>query len=453
MTVASSSKRTSLPPRVRLPRPVVAYMWWRWTVPFLDWCRDRYGDRFTVSVPPYGTCVLLTDPDDIKTLYTTDTETAHAGEQYAKLFKEVMGERALFVLDEDDHLETRKMMLPAFHGESVRRYEALIRELTLQEVESWPIGETIRLHSATQRIALEIILRAIFGVEDPERLATLRSEIPRVVEPRTLAVLSWTMPALNKWGPWKRHWRLIDGVKELLIDEIRRRRLDPGLAERTDVLSQLILARSDSGRSFTDEDLRDELMMLLLAGHETTATSTAWLFERVMRHPHVVERLRAEFVEGSDEYLEAVAKETLRVRPAVFGGGRKLTRDLEIGDHLLPAGIFVGPAICGVQRSPALYDDPLEFRPERFLGPNPPPYSFIPFGGGVRRCLGASFAMLELKTIAKTVLEHVELVPPRMESEAQPCKHATQVPARGAEAIVTRRLQPAESGDRSTTPA
>lgn len=434
----------TLPPRPPLPRPLQAALFWRRNLQFLEWCRSRCGDRFTVWAPPWGDIVFMIDPDDIKTVFAADPKQIHAGDAYAKVLGTLMGPRSLFLLDEDEHLRTRKMMLPPFHGEAVRQYGDLIGEIAAAEVDTWPVGRRIRLADAMARIALEIILRAVFGVTDQRRLEALREQLPQVVDPGTLLQLGWAMPQLQRFGPWRRYDQRKQATDRLVLEEIAARRKDPEREERADVLSLLIGARDDDGGALSDRDLLDEMMTLLVAGHETTATGTAWGFERLLRTPAALGRLSAEVAGGahSGEYLDAVVKETLRIRPVITGAARKVTADLDVGGQRLPGGIFLVLYIALVQRDPAHYADPLAFRPERFLEGSPPAFTWIPYGGGRRRCLGAAFASLEMKVILATVLSRVELAPARPEAESLRVKHITTVPARGAEAIVKRRLVP-----------
>ena len=438
--MTSAPVRTSLPPAPPIPRALQALLFWRRTVPFLDWCRRRCGDRWTLWVPPWGTSVFLSDPDDIKAAFAADPVVVHAGEAYAKVLGNLMGTRSLFLLDEEEHLRMRRLMLPPFHGERVQAYRAVIEEAAAAEVDTWPVGREMRLLEAMKRIALEVILRAVFGVTDSARLAALRQQLPQVVDPGVLLQLGWVVPALDRVGPWRRHRRLIEQTDQLLREEIEERRRAGDLSRRTDVLSTLIAARYDDGTGLSDAELIDELMTLLLAGHETTAAALGYAFERLLRHPPALATLREELAEEENSYLDAVIKETLRLRPIVFNAARMVTSPTRIAGHRLPAGTYVFPSITGVQRSEAHHDRPLDFRPERFMEGGPAPYTWIPFGGGRRRCLGAALAMLEMRVVLSTVLTRVELESVPGPAEQIQVKHVTSVPAGGAAAIVARRL-------------
>jgi cytochrome P450 family 135 len=436
--------RSSLPPGPRLPKLVQGALFWRRVIWFFDRCRDRYGELFTIWAPPWGTVVVIADPAEIRRMWAADATVGDGGVAYAKIYDRAMGPRSVFVLDGDDHVRTKQLVTPAMHGERVRRYNELMTELAVAEVESWPVGEPVRVAENARRVMLEIILRVIFGVGDSEddEVGELRSRLPELVDPGVLLQTGWTFPWLERVGPWRRMRRRIDELYALLDGMIARRRLEPDLDQRGDVLSSLILARTADGRSLSDEELRDQLVTLLTAGHEPTSTAVAWAIERLVRHPEKLERLRDEVRAGRTEYLDAVMKETLRVRPVVFGGLRKLATDVEVGGYRLPAGIHVSPSTCGVQHSDAHWEGPLEFRPERFLDGSADDSNWIPFGGGRRRCVGAAFATAEIKAVLAAFVSRVELAPVRERPEKTRAKVVTQIPARGAEAIVVRRLGP-----------
>ncbi|MEA2458788.1 MAG: cytochrome family, partial [Thermoleophilaceae bacterium] len=358
----------------------------------------------------------------------------HAGDANALLMEPVLGSHSLLVLDEDAHLEERKRLLPHFHGDSVRRYADTIAEIAAAEVDTWPVGGRVRTVDAMHRIGLETILRAVIGATDPARTARLRDLLPRAAALTPVIGMMWLRPELGRFGPWKRYKRTLAQTDVVLYEEIAAHRRDPDLAERTDILSLLI-----ANSSLTDVQLRDELITLLMAGHDTTATGLAWAFERLTRHPQELSRAAG----GDDDYLDAVVKETLRVRPVIADVVRRATRDMEVSGYHVPAGSMLLPAVALVQRSRRHWDDALEFRPQRFLDGSPVPYTWIPFGGGVRRCIGAAFASLEMKVVLRTVLERVELEPPRQVDEGTRVRGIMMLPARGGEVRVRRRLAPA----------
>src|SRR3954451_784707 len=385
---------TALPPGPKLPKALQTHLMFSRPLPFLDRCRRRYGDVFTVRVAPMGNLVYLADPAAIKEVFTGDNTLLHAGEANAVL-EPVMGSSSVLLIDDEEHLRARKLMLPMFHGDAVRRYAQLVEEVAEAEVDRWREGETIELHPRMRALTFEVILRAVIGVTDPARLDAMRKALPAVSEIEDVVTLMWVWPALGRFGPWKRYNRTKAHADALLFEEIRERRAAPDLAERTDVLSLLLQARDETGEGMSDAELRDQVVTLLLAGHETTATSLAWAFERLTRTPHALARAK----EGDDAYLDAVTQETLRVKPVISDVVRKLKRPATIAGVDLPAGAIVAPAIALVQRDPRRYEDPFAFRPERSLGEAAPPYTWIPFGGGIRRCLGAAFAQMEMRVV------------------------------------------------------
>jgi cytochrome P450 len=404
----------ALPPGPRAPAAVQMGEWVLNPIPFIERCSRRYGDLFTARFV-IGDIVWTADPYLIKTVFTGDPDVLHAGEANAPPLEPIMGGNSVLLLDGPEHMRQRKLMLPSFHGERMQRYGELIAEIADREIDTWPVGRPFALRERTQAITLEVIMRAVFGIEDVERLAELRERLSRMLDIGTnrLAMAGIAFPVLRRtFGKrvWERFLALRDHADELIYDEIVRRRADPATPERGDVLSMLLQARDEEGKSMTDVELRDELMTLLVAGHETTATATAWAFDLLLHEPRTLERLRAEIAEGgSDEYLDAVVKETLRIRPVVPGVVRKLTEPISVRGYELPAGVRLAPNIYLTHRRPDVYPEPERFRPERFLDDPPDSYSWIPFGGGIRRCIGASFAIYEMKVVIPTMLRRLEL--------------------------------------------
>jgi cytochrome P450 len=382
-------------------------------VPFIERCRERYGDFFTVRFV-VGDIVWISDPDVIKRVFTGDPAVLHAGEGNAAPLEPIMGRNSVLLLDEAEHMRQRKLMLPSFHGERMQRYGDLMREITDREVDGWPVRRPFPLRMRTQAITLEVIMRAVFGVDDAERLDRLRDALSPLLDMGThqLAMVSIAFPFMRRSlgkRVWNNFMRLRAHADELIYDEIHRRREDPSTPDRDDVLSILLQARDDDGSPLTDGELRDELMTLLVAGHETTATSISWAFDLLLHNPDKLARLREEIAAGNDEYLEAVIKETLRIRPVVPGVVRKLTAPLELRGYEIPAGTRVAPNIYLTHTNPSIYPEPGEFRPERFLENGADTYSWIPFGGGIRRCLGASFALYEMNVVIPAILNRVEV--------------------------------------------
>jgi cytochrome P450 len=350
----------------------------------------------------------------------------------------MVGGHSLLLLDGERHLRHRKMLTAPFHGEAVHAYGQRIGAIAAEEVERWPVGEEFPIRPRMQAITLEVILQTVIGVSDARRLERLRGLLRRITRVGIAEMwLLWAYPRLLENRVVRRlsTLRILPEVNRLLYEEIAAHRADP--EGREDVLALLLAARDEQGRGLSDEELRDHLITLLIAGHETTTTALAWCFERLLRHPAALARLEAEIAGGEKEsYMEAVINETLRVRPVIDAVWRKLSAPTEVAGRMLPAGAVVMPSIMLVQGSRAFVDSDA-FRPERFLEEGAAPYTFIPFGGGPRRCIGASFAMMEMRTILRTVLERVRLRAPSAKAERMKVHHITLVPARGGRVIVT----------------
>jgi len=382
-------------------------------IAYLERCRREFGDLFTARFM-IGDIVFVSDPHLIKQVFTGDADVLHAGEANAPPLEPIMGKHSVLLLDGAEHMRQRKLMLPSFHGERMQRYGDLMAEIAHREIDGWPLGSPFALRDRTQAITLEVIMRTVFGIRDAERLARLSEVLSRMLEIGTnrLAMAGIAFPALRRTVGktiWDRFFALRAQADELIYDEIARRREDPATPERDDVLSILLQARDEDGRAMTDVELRDELMTLLVAGHETTSTAISWAFDLLLHNPDKLARLREEQAAGGDEYLDAVIKETLRVRPVVPGVVRKLAEPYTLRGYELPAGIRVSPSIYLTHHSPELYPEPDRFLPERFLGGGPDTYTWLPFGGGIRRCLGASFALYEMKVVIPAILARVQL--------------------------------------------
>src|SRR4051794_2975903 len=386
--------------------------WWRRPLQTLEECQARYGDMFSYRLPYEGRWVFVSDPETVKQVFTGDPRLLHAGEANIVLLP-VLGEHSVLLLDEPAHMKERKLMLPPFHGKRMHAYGELMAEVAAEEIDRWPTDRPVRMRPRMQAVTLEIILRAVFGVSEGERLESLRDELRRTLnllaDPRRAAFLVLLGPKrIRRFPPFR---RMIEAVDRQLYPLIEARRAAPDLAERDDILSLLLQARHEDGRPMSDRELRDELMTLLVAGHEPTATGLSWAIELLARHPAALDRLETEVAAGDDTYLDAVIKETLRLRPVIALVLRKLVEPMEIGGRLLPAGLSVAPSIYLVHRRPAVYPEPERFRPERFLDGPAGTYTWIPFGGGVRRCLGASFAEFEMAVVLRELVARRRLRP------------------------------------------
>jgi cytochrome P450 len=402
----------------------------------MERCQERYGDMFTLKIASEGTWVFVTHPDAVKQVFTGDPRLLHAGEGN-QVLSPLLGHNSVLLLDEDPHMEQRKLMLPPFHGERMRGYRDVMVEVTERELEGWPSGAALALWPRMQAITLEVIMRTVFGVSEAARLEQLGGALRELLEwasdLRRLMMLALLGPRRLEQLPAFR--RVRERADRLLFEEIRRRRGAPDLAERDDVLSMLLQARYEDGHAMSDQELRDELMTLLVAGHETPATALAWAIERLVRHPEKLDRLAS----GDEDYLDAVVKETLRLRPVLPIVVRRLTEPMEIGGRELPAGVSVAPCIYLMHRRADVYPEPRRFRPERFLEQPAGTYTWIPFGGGVRRCLGASFAMFEMKQVLPAVARALRLEPSDAAGEKVARRAITLTPERGARVVARPR--------------
>ncbi|MBV9651381.1 MAG: cytochrome P450 [Pseudonocardiales bacterium] len=427
------------PPGPPLPAAIQAGLIWLDPIRFVHTCHRRYGDVFAIRIPVIGTLVFLTNPEHIRMVTRGDPAIFHAGEAAAPL-AQVVGRHSLLVIDEDKHRRSRSLMLPAFHGDSVRRQIAEMIAIIAEEVARWPVGEPFQLYPRMQRLTLEVILRTVIGVQDRHRLAALRAALPPMMEIGSPVELIPPPRVLLRFGMWRRRAQRRAAAVELLNDEVRRCRADPRLEQRTDALAMLVRSVGSAGQPMPDDELVDQLVTLLLAGHDTTATALSWAFERLTRHPDLLARTAQAAADGDEAWLDAVCKESLRVRPVVFEFGRKLTTDLQLGRYHLPAGVILAPSINLVQHSSRYYAEPDAFQPQRFLDQRPDPAVWLPFGGGVRRCLGATFAQVEMRTVLQEVLRRVELAATMAPDEPVRARHVTMVPRQGAVVTVRRRI-------------
>jgi cytochrome P450 len=432
----------TLPPGPATPPAIQTANWLFRPIEFLDSCRRRHGDAFSLKFIGFETpMVMISDPESIRALYKGRENGLPPGRSLT--LEPVMGPRSVLLLEGQEHLSRRKVMLPAFHGERMRAYESVITEVVRSEIDTWPLGSAFPIHPRMQAVTLEVILRAVFGVSDPGRLERLGGLLAEMLASLASPRLQLRVLLARRFGrgdPLADLRRRNEAVDEMLRTEIGERRADPELDRREDILSMLVAARFEDGEGMSDGEIRDQLITLLLAGHETTATALAWTFDLLLRNPHPLARLRAELDEGGDEYMRAVISEALRLRPVVPLAGRRLQSELRVDGHDLPAGTDVTPAIWLAHTRADLYPEPFEFRPERFLENPPETYAWIPFGGGVRRCLGAAFAEFEMRVVLREVLSSCELRGARSAPERIARRNITFSPRGGTPVIVSRRL-------------
>ena len=417
----------------------------RWTLrplAFMDECRRDLGDSFSLRFLGFERpMVLISDPAAIKALYMEQDNGLPPGRNI--VLEPILGSQSLLLQEGAEHLARRRLMLPSFHGERMRSYEAVLDEIVSAEIDSWPLHAEFPIHTRMQAITLEAILRIVFGVADGPRLERLRGMLATVLtetaSPRSqlIALATRRFRGGNAFARFEDQLREVD---DLLYAEIAEHRTRPDLADREDILSMLMLAEFEDGGTMSDKELRDQLMTLLLAGHETTATALAWTFDLLLRHPEALQRLRDSLAAGEEDYLRATISESLRLRPVLPLAGRRLAKELAVDGLTLPAGTDVTPAIWITHTRADLYPEPFAFRPERFLGDEgPESYAWIPFGGGIRRCIGASFAEFEMRIVLREVLTRCDLHKASPLPEKTGRRNITLSPKDGTPVVVTAR--------------
>ncbi len=435
-----------LPPGPRVPGFVNLLGLWTRPASYLERLRARYGSRITLRIPFQRPFVLLCDPDEIKQVFTAPPDVLHPGEG-ARILEPILGAHSVILLDENPHLRQRKLLLPAFHGEKMQRLTNLMTELTEREVAGWPTDEPVALHPRLQRLTLEIILRAVFGLTQGPRLDDLRESLTELLEfsESPLSILPRLQRTVGRFGRFRRFPELIAHTDELIFAQIEERRREE--TGRDDVLAMLLHARHDDDSPMSAQEIRDELMTALVAGHETTASQLAWAFERLAHEPAVTARLQEELGAGAgEEYLMATIHEIMRLRPVLPNPEPRLVKQpIEIGGVDYPVGVSLLPSVYLVHHDPAIYPEPYALRPERFLETPPGTYTWIPFGGGRRRCLGASFAMQEMKIVLRVVLSALELSPSSSHFERTGRRSITYSPAGGATVLLHARAPRADT--------
>jgi cytochrome P450 len=421
----------ALPPGPRAPSAINTLRFTRAPLRMLEQWGRRYGDAFTVKIVGFGKGVYIADPHAIKELFTGDQSDLLAGKANSFLAP-VLGRHSVLVLDGPEHLRQRRLLLPPFQGSRVANFRSVVREVADAEVDRWQCGSELVLRDRMRALTFDVICHAVFGVYEPGRVERLRGALAAVIDSSPLLLAFRSLRAdLGRWSPGGRFARRLAAADALLYEEIGRRRGEPDLEGRTDVLSLLLRARDEDGRAMTDAELRDELVTMLGAGHETTATGLSFALDLLMRHPAELERLRASIADGDDAYLEAVMKEALRVRPVIDAAQRTLTRTRRIAGYDIPAGVRVYPGIALVHMRPDLYPEPERFRPERWLDADTESYAWLPFGGGIRRCIGAALAQAEMVEALRVIVARAELAPLRPEADPVVLRGITVAPKHG----------------------
>ncbi len=463
---AEATASDALPPGPDEPPLLQALQWVQWPLVLLEDCARRFGDAFTLRLPAAPPIVMFRHPDAIKEIFTGDEEELRAGEANFRLAA-ILGTHSLLLLDGQEHLRERRLLQPPFHGDRMLAYGPIMRDVAAAAIDAWPLGREFAVQPAMQAITLDVILRTVFGLDEGPAKRELRVALlellARGTSPQVL--LDAQSANGNQSAAAGRFLAAREIVDRLLFAEIAaRRRAD--VSGRSDILSLLVQAKDESGLPLEDVALRDELMTMLIAGHETTATSLAWAVSHVLADASVRECLDRELAElGPNridaapfdpnrvlklEYLDAVCRETLRLTPILPLVGRRLTKPMTIGGVALPAGVVAAPCIYLAHRRPERWPEPERFRPERFLEAKPTPYEFLPFGGGVRRCLGMAFALVEMKIVLAEVLTRVEL---RAASGYRARVVRRSITLAPSEGVLVMAAPPLPIGERSTATA
>jgi cytochrome P450 len=431
----------TLPPEPTSSPLVQTLRWSFRPLPFMQENRERYGDSFSVKFLTFERpMVMISDPAAIKALYTERSHGLPPGRDI--ILTPIVGPRSLLVTEGADHLAHRKLMLPPFHGERMRSYQPLVEEIVDREIDTWPLGEEFPIHPRMQAITLEVILKVVFGIADGPRFERLRTVLTKVLEETASPFAQLIGLASRRFGgrgPWAKFEKQLKEADELLYAEIAEHRASGAYEEREDILSLMMQARFEDGSEMSDSDLRDQLMTLLLAGHETTATALAWTFDLLLRHAEPMRRLRESLEAGEEDYLRAVISESLRLRPVVPLAGRRLSTELVSDGLTLPAGTDVTPAIWLTHTRADAYPEPFAFRPERFLDDGPDTYAWVPFGGGIRRCIGAAFAEFEMRIALREVLTRCELHKASPAPEKIGRRNITLSPRAGTPVVLSAR--------------
>lgn len=432
-----------LPPGPPYPAAIQGVGFWTRPLAFMRRCRERYGKRFTIRLPLTPPFVMLSDSDDVKQVFTAPPDVLQPGAG-ARVLEPVVGANSVILLDEGAHMEQRKLMLPAFHGERMERLAGLMEDVTAEELDALPRTHPIALHPRMQDLTLKIILRAVFGLDPGERFEALRTRLQEMLafgdKPISLAPPrpdSLATKVLERVGPFAQFVRTQEEIDEMLFELIAERRAADAAGD--DVLAMLLEARHEDGSPMSEQEIRDELLTLLVAGHETTASTLAWTFERLAHAPAALARLTEEVDAGEDAYLTATIQETLRIRPVLPNvAPRLVAKPIEVGGWTYPAGCSLVLNGYLIHHDPEIYPEPDAFRPERFLETPPGTYTWIPFGGGRRRCLGASFAMLEMKVVLRQAFASFALAPSAGPEVARR-RNITVTPSGGATAVLADR--------------
>jgi cytochrome P450 len=434
--VTATTEPVRLPPGPRLPKAIQGIASLTALSEVTPIVGRRYGGTFTANLPVLGRMVVVSDAALAKEVFATSSDLLDRPTNLGEVF----GPGSTFLLNGESHLERRKLLHPVFHGKQVDAYEHIIEEEVLRETASWPEGREFKTHESLNRLALNAILRAMFG-DEPSALGELRSVVPTIV---TLGSFLHQLPSVvqRDFGPWSLGGRLaryrqrFDAAIDSLIAQTRS---DPAFEARNDVLAVLLRVRDDNGEPIPDRHIANELLTLVGAGHETTANQLAWILEQLRRHPRILERLASERDAGGSALRQATIYEAQRIRPTIVASFRRTKTRVRLGDWILPEGINVVVNFQLAHESAANFPDPGSFNPDRFLNTNPTPFRWMPFGGGVNRCPGASFAHMEMDTALRTLLREFRFEPTDARGERRRYRGVAIMPSRGGRAVVRRR--------------
>jgi cytochrome P450 len=433
----ASTAAVKLPPGPRLPRAVQGALALTNRRIALQLLRRVYGTAFTVDLPIFGQLVVISDPNEIRQLFRSapqlvDTTDANLGR--------VMGPNSMFAMMGDRHRAHRKLLTPSFNGRRLAAYESIIEREAAFEFTTWPQDQTFATLPSMMRITLNVILRAVFGAEGQE-LERLREVLPPGIRLGSklalIAVPQWDWGRWSPWGRFLQYRRDYDAIVDRLIAGALA---DPGLADRDDVLALMLQSRYQDGSPMTRDEIADELITMLAAGHETTATTLAWAIERLRRHPELLNRLVADLDAGSEEVLNATIFEVLRTRPVIDTTFRQVKAPtLQIGTWTIPQGQTIVASIGLLHADESVFHDAHRFDPDRFMTRRPDPAEWIPYGGGARRCIGAAFATMEMRVVLRTLLRDYAIHPSTARDEGWKARSVALAPSRGALVRIRRR--------------
>ncbi len=427
------------PPGPRLPRIVQTLLHAKWRARFAAAAARRYGDVYTMRMlAPYAEhLVVFSRPEHIREIFAGDPVDLHAGEGN-RVLGPIMGPHSVLLTDENEHARARRLLMPAFTGSSLRGYRGMVEAIAKEHVDRWRAGTTLATLDRMNELTLDVITQVVFGVSEQRGRDELAPRLRYLVDVGPLIFLGWKWPWLQRFGPWKRFADNKNAIDGLLYEEISHRRTHPDPGARGDVLSRLLAVGADDAigdAPLSDAELRDQLVTLLLAGHETTASALSWAMYELAAHPGVQERARRAAAEGDEKYLEAVLKEAMRRRTVIGGTVRRLTRDMTVAGYPLPRGTVVQTSIVLAHADPGSHPDPESFRPERFLDGGVAAGTWLPFGGGVRRCIGAGFSLMEGTAVLSEVLRRFALAPARTHERGR-IRNITHVPAHGGPVVL-----------------